>query len=455
MFRKNFQSERQVVMGDKITTVDSVMGTGKTSWAIEYMKKNPQENFMYIAPLLSEDERICNAVESVGKREMIGPKNKGNGKLADLGYHLAKGHNIASTHHLFKQLDEGMYEDIAYNKYTLFLDETLDVLEKVKVMKGTLLAMKNFGLITTDERGFVTWHEKLENERSDFDGYKELALKHQLLLIDDKFFIWQYPPEIFDLFESSILYNYLRLWNKSFEKKSVYVLEDGSREIGDYYEPNIDEMFKDKIHIYEGRMNSNIKQGKTTFSKSWLAPRKKKSDPDYYDENDRYARKGSKEDMTQLKRNLKNYFNTWLGATQDEIMWSTVKSAASVINGRGYMYVNTEEHPDKANDTFIACNARGSNEFAHKHCLVYALNVFLQPEIRQYFISQSKGEVEINEDAYALSQLIQWVWRSAIRNDEEIWIYIPSDRMRALFKKWLGYHDGELCPKVDYRGNKE
>ena len=33
--------------------------------------------------------------------------------------------------------------------------------------------------------------------------------------------------------------------------------------------------------------------------------------------------------------------------------------------------------------------------------------------------------------------MLQFIWRSAIRNGEEIWVYIPSIRMRSLLKKWI------------------
>ena len=35
---------------EKITVVDSVMGSGKTSWAIEYMNTHYDENILYITP---------------------------------------------------------------------------------------------------------------------------------------------------------------------------------------------------------------------------------------------------------------------------------------------------------------------------------------------------------------------------------------------------------------------
>ncbi|MNV94303.1 hypothetical protein D3C71_1890860 [compost metagenome] len=44
---------------------------------------------------------------------------------------------------------------------------------------------------------------------------------------------------------------------------------------------------------------------------------------------------------------------------------------------------------------------------------------------------------------YALSELIQWIWRSSIRKDirnknkGDVWIYIASLRMLNLFIDWL------------------
>ena len=45
--------------------------------------------------------------------------------------------------------------------------------------------------------------------------------------------------------------------------------------------------------------------------------------------------------------------------------------------------------------------------------------------------------IEVDEDAYALSTMIQWIWRSAIRDGHEIYIYVPSKRMRELLLDWV------------------
>ena len=45
--------------------------------------------------------------------------------------------------------------------------------------------------------------------------------------------------------------------------------------------------------------------------------------------------------------------------------------------------------------------------------------------------------VEVDDDMYALSTMVQWIWRSAIRDGKEIFIYIPSRRMRELLIDWI------------------
>lgn len=41
------------------------------------------------------------------------------------------------------------------------------------------------------------------------------------------------------------------------------------------------------------------------------------------------------------------------------------------------------------------------------------------------------------EEQFALSEMIQFIWRSAIRDNKPIKLYIPSVRMRNLLEKWI------------------
>jgi len=84
---------------------------------------------------------------------------------------------------------------------------------------------------------------------------------------------------------------------------------------------------------------------------------------------------------------------------------------------------------------FIACNTRATNEYKDCYNLAYCCNRFMSPDYISYF---QKHGVIVDEDLYALSELLQWVWRSAIREGREINIYIPSQRMRNILVEWLG-----------------
>lgn len=92
----------------KITVIDSLMGQGKTTWAAQYMDNHPEKKFLYITPYISEDEAMIN--ERLTNREVIEnfrmPIHGANGKLDNLNYLLEHGYNIASTHQLFKYLNE-------------------------------------------------------------------------------------------------------------------------------------------------------------------------------------------------------------------------------------------------------------------------------------------------------------------------------------------------------------
>lgn len=82
----------------------------------------------------------------------------------------------------------------------------------------------------------------------------------------------------------------------------------------------------------------------------------------------------------------------------------------------------------------MPCNARATNNFSHKESLVYTVNRFMNPYEKKFFIS--KG-IKVNKDMFALSEMIQWIWRSRIREGKAINLYIPSSRMRNILIAYL------------------
>ena len=124
-------------------------------------------------------------------------------------------------------------------------------------------------------------------------------------------------------------------------------------------------------------------------------------------------------------------------------MWTTFKPAANKYENRrmkancrwsGRISCNECTRPCRVN--FVSCNARATNRYADRTTLIYLCNIFPVPPVVQYL---SQGTTaEFDEDLYALAQLMQWIWRSAIRRGEAVSLYLPSARMRKLLLDWLG-----------------
>ena len=76
-----------------------------------------------------------------------------------------------------------------------------------------------------------------------------------------------------------------------------------------------------------------------------------------------------------------------------------------------------------------------TNDYKDRVHLAYLRNIYSQPPVVQYF--QAKG-VKVDQERYALSELLQWIFRSAIREQENVSLYLPSKRMRQLLHEWSG-----------------
>ena len=123
-----------------------------------------------------------------------------------------------------------------------------------------------------------------------------------------------------------------------------------------------------------------------------------------------------------LRKNVYNYFKNIVKATSDEALWTTFIDFKDKVKPRSFA------------NSFLECNSRATNDYRHKSKLAYCLNRFENPFITNYF---AKNGIAVNQDALATSEMLQWIWRSQIRENKPIDIYIPSLRMRSLLQDWL------------------
>lgn len=81
---------------------------------------------------------------------------------------------------------------------------------------------------------------------------------------------------------------------------------------------------------------------------------------------------------------------------------------------------------------WVANTTRGTNKYIDCTHLIYLYEQNMNPFIKSWL----GVDVEFN-DRYALTELIQWVYRSRVRRGEPVVLYLPSKRMRGLIEEWL------------------
>lgn len=126
--------------------------------------------------------------------------------------------------------------------------------------------------------------------------------------------------------------------------------------------------------------------------------------------------------MSTLKKNVYNYFNNIRGTKSGLNLWTTFSDYEKCLCGKGYR------------KGYLSHNARATNDFRDRVSVAYLVNKFINVLVKKFF---EQNGITVDEDGFALSEMLQFIWRSAIRDGKEIWIYIPSVRMRNLLEQWI------------------
>lgn len=416
---------------------------------INKVNADMENNYIYVTPYLPEVERF---IEKTGHR-FKQPFNIGDGKLDYLHRQLAAGENIATTHALFLMAAAETIQLIHEGGYTLILDEALDVfkeyndvvkaLDDKTVNQGDVRWLRQEGYITVSPDDYsVHW------SGSTIDGFhyseiERLAKNGNLRCIDDVLY-WEYPTEVFKafqdiyiltyLFQSTMLSAYMDIYDLSYSKMSAERAEDGNYRLCQYS----DSVEKRRalaplINIYDGELN-RLGYRRNSFSVNNL--------------------KGQNAEQVKVIKNAMRSYKRQVGATTDSVMWTTTKKDdfyRKLEKVKGFKYTRQlsadeqrlPEEDKRKLQCFVACTARATNDFSDRTTLLYLINRFPNPEIGKYF---SRRGSPIDENMFATSELIQWIWRSAIRNNQKINLYIPSSRMRKLLTDWLGVDEVPYLP---------
>lgn len=403
---------------------DAIMGAGKSQSAIAYMNEHPEERFVYITPYIEETERIQ---ENCPQKKFVTPSAKlrgyGYSKIEHTRKLLANGENISTTHAAFRLYTEDMIENIVRWKYTLIIDEAVNVLTEMQESAADVDVLEKAGYVSSHGNGVYTFNGG-DYGGGRLDDLFQMLKRNNILRIggndpkhreNDVLFYWELHPDVLKAFRKVFVLTYL------FDGQDVkYYLEMngieyqriGIRRTEDQYHfsetmeycPAYIEHLDKMIHIFDNKKMNEIGSGKFALSSSW------------------YDRADPKE-ITKLKNNLYNFFHNYFGnVPSEDVMWATFKDYGAKLRGRGF------------SNQLTSCTLRAFNTMRNKTVLAYCVNIFVNPFKRRYFCSHGG---DYDDDSYALSTMVQWIWRSAIRDGNEITLYIPSERMRTLLIDWI------------------
>ena len=399
----------------KVNIVDAIMGAGKTQSIMNYINQSESDRkFLVITPFLDEITRYRTYCK---EKNFKSPKfEKQKTKLDNIKYLIEKGENIVSTHALFQKFDNELIDICRAQNYTLIMDEVANVIDEYTITKQDFEILKNTYVTINPETKQLIWKEEYSDYKGKFDNEKRLCELGSLVCYGNDLMVWLFPIETFNSFRNIFILTYkfelqlqryyydyyglqYKFWSVEGNDLENYHLVD--------YNPNknyLDDNYEKLIHICEMDKMNLIGDRDTDLSKSW------------------YSRNKNNTSIKVLKNNIINFFRNIRNDNSSDNIWTTFKDYQSLLKGKGYT------------KGYLPLNSRATNEYRDRTSVVYPVNRYLNPFVKNFF---NINGIDVDENGFALSEMLQFIWRSAIRDGKEVWVYIPSVRMRNLLRQWI------------------
>lgn len=421
-----------------IIIVDGPPGCGKSTWGIEYMKRKiSQDNpFVYVVCSLDESKRIIDAMKG---KSVFEPDSEDT-KFSSLREHLKQGHSVVITHHLFKRLNFNFSKWIRKYSYELIIDEVIDAVEYYSMAKGTIRALKDSNTYMLDDRGRVKWNESYSNESYESEKVSKLRSLSESRTVKELYdkngeaygFVKYHYFQILEsfskvhiltfMFKGSLLKGMFEVSSMRYEIKTINEI-DGRLELVDEFE---------RVSTKHELINSiNLFDDSDVKDVGMLLDRKR---------NFSYTHQSSSdldpEYVTQLKNDMVNIVTNKFKAKKKDLLvtvYETVYLAKGFVKEKDDKLFSTVART-KAVAGYASATLRATNKHGHVRNALYGIRRSLNPQLVKY-IDDNGGSV--CEYTYTLSEMIQWIWRTAIRNGERINLCIFCIKARTLFKLWL------------------
>lgn len=406
--------------------LDAPTGSGKTTAIINRINNATPasdfgcyQRFLVVTPYVTEVDRICEGTACVAP---IGKKS------ADIQQLLANGNHICCTHSLFNLFNEETIDIIHKSGYcySLIVDEEISVIADIVSCKRksnpdnpTLLEcysrddirlLEDQQHILVDETTKqISWNDNIEYEGIFVD------LRERLKTAD----LFKYGSGVIQLMKRAVWdcfsditicsyrmqESYLSYYCQLYAITINYQHINNDHEIVDGYLPAKPKNLH-LLRLYEEHANKHC-----TYSKSW------------YQTN---IRQGIlSEPAEQLRRDFRSFRRYFAKDGGTDYYWTCYK---------GFDKSFSDKH--LAANRWEPCNLKATNRLSHCCVVGYFINLFANVNIKGFFKSK---DIAVNDMELALSNLIQYVWRSNIRtnNNKEVYLFVAAGNLLNDFKDWL------------------
>ena len=415
----------QLTRNKVVEIVDSCMGSSKSTNTLKYMDDNPQQRYIYVSPLLSEvdiDGRVPKALNNI---EIFSPTDANGTKGDHLLELIKQGCNVCCSHSLYSSLTDQHFNQIAIGNYIVIIDEEINVIGGFDNYSDSdiqwLIEKGDVSISDTD--GMVSWVGDKSKITKDHKYYEFLRCCESGVLYSSKrsstMMVTQLPIRLFECANRVIILTYLfdnNILNSFLKLKGFDVIQ-----CKDIVPNKVDKKeFVKLLNIIPP--TRKVKQHKLTST--WWS-----------------------EANGEMIKEVKNFTETTcrsLGVKGDDVLWTVPKDRAVKQNNHGKILFKPRGFiiDSEGGSCYLSSNIRATNEYAHKTTMVHLINRYPLVCVNAYL--QDFG-CKMNPNVFALSEMLQWLWRGCIRNKEPMNIVIGSERMYWLFMNWL--NDYEISPK--------
>lgn len=472
-----------------ITIKDRPCGWGKsTEIANSFL---PGEKYIAVLPFLSEVDRIIKRAKSQSKFMLLQPDTKNGSKSSCVKMHVENGTSLACTHALLYRLGtlatekamgpeiESMEiagfsvqfptENSLLHEYNFIIDEVVNPFE---VENGTQprdfekdyvgLGMAVVDPVTGKVEPTALWDQRYSEGSKTFKpSLYEKAKSGALYVVESKLFISTIPSELLLKSKSVTIYTYLS--GGTVLLQFLKQLQSSLKGTQDEFTLEVDKL----PEAEERAWREDVQSALTIKSIPALEP----FDWSHSGQINTFVRRNVNRSGRQAGNALKKFYGKELsGISKSNVLltcardlWYSSAPGRKPMSGPLSEHARLFGHPCRIDDgtqglkkwdttgvRWIGNTTRGLNDYITCTHAVYLYGQHPNPQLLQFLNIPSKSkEGRDFSDAYALSEMVQWLFRCCIRDGgmngcnpfakprSQATVYVPCARMRALLTNWL------------------